>query len=159
MTGNGFRDLGTVGKVRDLEPLEDGRFNLRLEGLERVSISEIATDTPYRRVQVEPRPERMGTVDASTIAEARLELLASYGILRSMADRNEPFAVHPDLPFEVVVNTACANLPIDASLRQQLLAEDSLIGRQRLGLEYFSSVIQAVSWLRATNESGSSLLN
>lgn len=159
MTGNDFRNLGTLGMVRDLERLEDGRFNLRLEGLERVSIAEVPGDTTYRCVRIESRPERMGTSDAGVISEARLEMLASYGILRSMADRNEPFAMHPNVPFEVVVNTACANLPIDASLRQRLLKEDSLISRQRLGMEYFSSVVEAMSWLRATGERVSSLPN
>jgi Lon protease-like protein len=158
-TEDSFQELGTVGRIRDLEPLEDGRFKLRLTGLARMSLAEVPADTPYRQVHIEARPERTGTNDASVINEARLELLASYGMLRSMVHGNEPLVLQPDLPFEVVVNTACASLPIDASLRQRLLSEDSLIDRQRLGLEYFSTVIEAVSWLRAMKDSGSSLVN
>jgi Lon protease-like protein len=147
--GRRFLDLGTVGRIRDLMPLQDGGFNLRLEGLERVSLTEIPRDTPYRQVQAEPRPERTGTDDSSVIAEARLELLASYGMLRSMVLGNEPLVLHQDLPFEVFVNKACDSLPIAAPLRQRLLDEDSLIARQRLGLEYFSTVIDAMTWIRA----------
>jgi hypothetical protein len=58
-----------------------------------------------------------------------------------------------------VVNTVCAGLPIDASLRQQLLAEDSLIDRHRLGLDYLSKVIEAISRLGATKDNGGSLMN
>ena len=105
MAGEDFCDLGTVGRVCDLEPLEDGRFNLRLEGLERVSLAEVPGNTAYRQVRVEARPERAGTADASVIAEARLELLATCGMLRSMILNNEPFVLHEDLPFEIVVNT------------------------------------------------------
>ena len=159
MSGDGFRSLGTIGRIEDLELLEDGRFNLTVDGSERVAISEVPSDKPYRLVRVKRRPERLGTFDARALAEARLELLGSYGILRSMASRNEPFALHPDLPFEVVVNTACACLPIDASLRQRLLAEDSLMERQRLGLEYLSSAIEAMTWLRATGSVADSLAN
>ena len=31
-----IHDVGTVGRIRDLEPLPDGRFNLALVGLQRV---------------------------------------------------------------------------------------------------------------------------
>jgi hypothetical protein len=124
-----------------------------------VSIAEVPGDTPYRRVQVESRPERTGTDDASVIAEAGLEMLASYGVLRNMIRGDEPFVLHQDLPFDVVVNQVCTGLPIDASLRQRLLSEDSLIDRQRLGLDYLSTVIDALTWLRATKDNGSSLIN
>lgn len=158
-TGDSFEELGTVGRISDLEPLEDGRFNLQLTGVERVSLAEVPADTAYRQVQAEARPERTGTDDASVIAEARLELLASYGILRGMVRANEPLVLQQGLPFEVVVNMACASLPIDASFQQQLLREDTLIGRQRLGLELFSTAIETLSWLRAMKGSVSSPMN
>jgi hypothetical protein len=90
----------------------------------------------------------MGTDDSSVIADARLELLASYGMLRSMILGNEPLVLHQDLPFEEFVNKACSSLPIEAPLQQRLLRADSLIARQRLGLEYFSTVIEALAWMR-----------
>jgi Lon protease-like protein len=158
-TRDGFHELGTVGRIRNLEPLEDGRLNLELLGLERMSLVEVPVDTPYRQVQAKARPEQTGTNDASVITAARLDLLASWGMLRGMVRGNEPLLLQQDLPFEVVVNMACANLPVDASLHQQLLREDTLIGRQRLGLQYFSTAIETLSWLRAMKGSGSVLMN
>ena len=157
--GDGFQELGTMGRVHDLEALEDGRFKIQLMGLERMFLAEVPVDTSYRQVRVEARPEQTGTNDASVITKARLELLASYGMLRSMVRKNEPLVLQQDLPFELCVNMACASLPVDASLQQQLLREDTLIGRQRLGLELFSTAIEMLSWLRAMKGSGWSLKN
>ena len=52
-----FHALGTIGRMEDVEPLEDGRFQLRLVGLGRVRLSEIASEAPYRLVRVVPLPE------------------------------------------------------------------------------------------------------
>jgi hypothetical protein len=93
------------------------------------------------------------------IEESKLDLLATYGILRSVAGTGETLVLHQDLPFEVVVNTTSAELPIEASLRQQLLAEDDLIQRQQLAADYLSAVIDAISQLGATEDDGSSLVN
>lgn len=157
--GDDFRDLGTLGYIRDLEPLSDGGFKLQVTGLERVSLTEVPVDTPYRRARVVVRPERTGTVDASRIREARLQLLASYGMLRSMVRTDEPLILQEDLPFDVIVNVACSALPVDATLLQGLLQKDTILDRQRLAQEYFSTAIEALSWLRVMKGTTSSLMN
>lgn len=159
IAGDGFRGLGSVGRIRELEQFEDGGFDLRLEGLQRVSLTEVPGDTPYRRVLVQARPECMGTDDTSAIDAARLESLAGYAILRSMIFRDEKLVLNQHLPFELAVNAVCACLPIDASLRQRLLTEDSLIERQRLGLDYLYTAVETLSWLRAMKDNVSSLIN
>ena len=159
MVGDDFEELGTVGRVRDLETLEDGRFNLRLEGLYRVSMAEVPCDTAYRQVRVEPRPERPGADDVSTLERSKLDLLATLGILRSVAGQGEPIVLHQNLPFEVVVNTACAGLPIEAPLRQELLAEDDLLGRQRRVSDQLSVVLDAITQLGYAEHDGGTLLN
>ncbi len=148
-TKNGFHDLGMVGQIKDLVPLEDGGFELLLTGLERSSLTKIRAGLPYRKARVEPRPEQPGTNDPARIAEARLEILASYGMLLSILRGNAPLVSLQDLSFELLVNTVCARLPIEASLRQRLLQEDTLIERQRLGLEFLTAAIETVRWLRA----------
>jgi hypothetical protein len=158
-SGEAFADLGTVGRIRALEPLEDGRSNLELEGLERVRIAEVPGAAPYRQVRVESWPERVGTDDARVIAEARLDLLASYGALSQLLVGNSPAALLDNLPFDVVVNTASASLPVDAESRQRLLAVDSLLDRQRLALEYIAAVIQALSWLHVAKGADGALLH
>ena len=154
-----FSRMGTVGRISELELLEDGTFRVKVAGLERVLLTEVTGDTSYRQARAESRPEVMGTEDAFMLTEARLELLASYGMLRSMLHGNEPLVLHQNLPFEAVVNTACAWLPIEASLRQRLLSEDSLIDRQRRSMDYFSKVIETLTWLQGVEGRGSSVVN
>jgi len=139
-----FEKLGTVGRIRDLEPLEDGRFDLVLEGLYRVSIAEVPCDTPYRQVRVKARPERQGTDDPVVIERSKLELLATLGLLLSAAQTGFPVVLSQELPYEVVVNQVCAALPVGVSLRQRLLAEDELLGRKRLLSEHLDNVIETI---------------
>jgi hypothetical protein len=67
--------------------------------------------------------------------------------------------LHQELPFGVVVNTACAGLPIEARLRQELLAEDDLIGRHRRVSDHLSVVIDAITQLGSEEHDGGTLLN
>ena len=145
MIDDGFEKLGTVGRIRDLEPLEDGRFDLVLEGLDRVSIAEVPCDTPYRQVRIKARPERRGTDDPTVIERSKLELLATLGLLLSAAQTGFPVVLSQVLPYEDVVNQVCAALPVGASLRQRLLAEDELLGRQRLLTEHLDNVIETIA--------------
>ena len=145
MIDDGFEKLGTVGRIRDLEPLEDGRFDLVLEGLDRVSIAEVPCDTPYRQVRIKARPERQGTDDPTVIERSKLELLATLGLLLSAAQTGFPVVLSQVLPYEDVVNQVCAALPVGASLRQRLLAEDELLGRQRLLTEHLDNVIETIA--------------
>ena len=150
--------LGTVGRIRELETLEDGQLNLRLEGLERVSLTELPGDAPYHQVQIDPRPERLGADSSSQLTEARLELLASYVNLHRMLVPGEGCIVSQDLSFEYAVNMACAALPIDAPLRQRLLDEDSLMERQRQTMDHISKVVETLNWLRASKGSDNATL-
>jgi len=154
MLGERFERLGTVGRVRDLEPLEDGRFNLVLLGLERVSMTEVPCDTPYRQVSVEPSPERPGSDDPVAIERSRIELLASLSALLSVANSTVPVVLNEDQPFEVVVNKACASLPVDASIRQALLAEDDLLARHRALSSHLDAMIESVARSRADGPAG-----
>jgi Lon protease-like protein len=157
--GSDFETLATVGRVRDLQPLEDGRYNLRLEGLQRVALTEVPCDTPYRQVRIEPRPEAPGSEDPAVIERSKLELLATLGILLSVAKQAVPVVLDQDLPFEVVVNKACAGLPVESSLRQELLAADDLIGRQQLVSQHLGDVIETVARLGVEEPTDSSQLH
>jgi Lon protease-like protein len=159
MVGDGFEELGSVGKVCDLVPLEDGRFNLMLEGLLRVSMVEIPCDTPYRQVRVRARPEPPVTDDPQAVERTKLELLATLSALLSIAQAGVPVVLNQEQPFEVVVNKACAGLPVDAAERQKLLAEDDLIERHRMLAEHLESVIESVARTRAPDPGESSALN
>jgi Lon protease-like protein len=159
MVGEGFENLGTVGRVDVLKPLEDGRFNLVLEGLHRVSMVEVPCDTPYRQVRIEPRPERPGTDDPAVIEKSKLELLATLSIILSVAQVDVPAVLNQDQPFEVVVNKACDVLPVEASVRQRLLATGDLIERHRMVSDLLDAVIESIAQLGPAGQDGGSAPN
>jgi Lon protease-like protein len=152
--GEDFESLATVGRVGDLEPLPDGRFNLRLEGLRRVAISEVLCDTPYRQVRIEPRPERLGVEDPSRLEKAKLGLLASLGVLLSASRQPAPILLDQGVPFEVAVNQACSVLPMDPDMRQMLLADDDLLTRHQRVSRHLADIIEMVAQLGTASPGG-----
>jgi Lon protease-like protein len=144
--GDGFEPLGTVGRLHDLTELEDGRYNMMLEGTERVTLTEVDCDTPYRQVSIVPCPERTGSDDPEVIQQSKLEVLASLGILLSAAKGELPTLLNPELPLDVLVNRACASLPIEGAIRQQILAENDLLARQRRLSQHLDDLIASITW-------------
>ncbi len=157
-----FHDVGTIGRIEDLEPLPDGRFNLRLVGLQRAVFSEIVQDVPYRRARVVPLNESEVDERNARILSGKLDLLASHGCLLRELTEHEGHTVVLDerIPFETAVNGACANLPVDPAMRQSLLEEDDLYRRFQRTSEILNEVLERVlhlKALRSRDEGGSGL--
>jgi len=146
-----FHDIGTVGRIEDLEVLEDGRYNLRLIGMQRVRFEACIRERPYRLVRVTPLSETLVDDDSDRINAAKLDLLASHGCLvRELALSGEQGIVLDDrIPFETAVNGACANLPVDPVIRQSLLEENDLLERQQQALTLLDDVLKRVLHLKA----------
>ena len=128
-----FHDIGTVGRIEDLERLPDGRFDLRLVGLVRVSFGEVVRSRPYRAVRVSVLPEVAVDEEDTSVRAAKLDLLASHGCLMRelMCEEGLSLALDERIPFEAAVNGACANLPVEPHVRQSLLEENDLGARHR----------------------------
>lgn len=144
--GNEFHTTGTVGRMRDIEALDDGRFVLRLEGLMRVCMAEVPSNRAYRLVRLEPRPEPEVEERRPEIQRAKLDLLATLGYLRCELSEAgaQPIVLDERLPLPVAVNIVCAGLPIAAEERQALLEESDLLVRQRRAAERIHSVLETV---------------
>ena len=157
-----FHDVGTIGRIEDLESLPDGRFNLRLVGLQRAVFSEILQDLPYQRARVVPLNESEVDERNPRIFSGKLDLLASHGCLLRELTELEGLTVVLDerIPFETAVNGACANLPVDPAMRQSLLEEDDLYRRFQRTSEILNEVLERVlhlKALRSRDEGGSGL--
>jgi Lon protease-like protein len=128
-----FHVVGTVGSIQQLHRLPDGRYDLRLRGLERVEFTELPTDRPYRLVRAVGRPELPYDGADERIEQAKLELLASNAyVMREIHGLGtRSLVVDPSVSFEEAVNAVCAGLPFGASVRQRLLEEDDVTRRHR----------------------------
>ena len=123
-------EIGCVGRIADVQALDDGRFELVLEGLARFTIlRELDVTTPFRQVEAELEPA--GEVEALGIAErASLEIES-----RRFADL-QGYAVDWEavtrLDDESLVNGITQIAPFDIASKQALLEAASLRDRAEL---------------------------
>ena len=158
-----FHHVGTVGRIEDLERHPDGKFDMRLVGLQRVRLGEVVKQTPYRVVRARVLREIEVDENAPESRTGKLDLLASHGcLLRELSEEGEsPIVLDERIPFETAINGACANLPVDPEIRQSLLEEDRMMERFRRVAELQDEVLQRVLHLRAmrSRDEGGSGLN
>ena len=124
-------DIGCVGKIIDIEALEDGRFNIVLEGVARFRvIEELDSSTAFRQVQAEiEEPKEQDEVLASA-ERAALEIesrkfadLQGYQVDWDSIGRLDDFAF---------VNGIAQIAPFDVASKQALLEVDGLANRSEL---------------------------
>ena len=138
--------VGCVGEIVGLEELEDGRFNIVLNGSNRFRIiSEVELDTAYRNADLdvgafddrEPEPLAMAQ-RAEVEREARrlgdaLGLAVDWSAVSRLDD-------------EMLVNAIAQVAPFDVSAKQALLESESLDGRADL-------LVQLMQFLRLSQGS------
>ena len=123
-------DVGCVGKISDVEALDDGRFNIVLEGLARFRVlRELDVTTPFR--QVEAELETLGEFESLAIAErAAIESESRrFADLQGYAVDWEAVARLDD---ESLVNGIAQIAPFDPASKQALLEAATLRDRAEL---------------------------
>ena len=123
--------VGCVGKIAQFEMLDDGRYNLVLEGLALFRIvRELDVATPFRQVEAELMPILAEQEVLSLSGRAALEMES-----RRFAD-SQGYAVDWDavtrLDDESLVNGVAQIAPFDVAAKQALLESESLEERAEL---------------------------
>ena len=133
----GLFEIGCIGEIVGSEELEDGRFNIVIEGVSRFRIArEAKVETPYRQVEI----DRAGFDD-----DAEPEPLAS--IQRAELERESRryadalgYAVDWEavgrLDDEMLVNGIAQIAPLDVSSKQALLEAHDLAARADLLVQF-----------------------
>lgn len=119
-----IHEMVCVGKIRQEEALEDGRFNLLLQGVSRARVlEEVDSDKLYRLARVELCPDEPV---ASPSAEQSLRDRLARGVTPF-------FSAHPPaleqlrgliaspLALGSLCDIFCFALPLDAEIKQQFL--------------------------------------
>lgn len=130
-------DIGCVGRISQVEALDDGRFNLVLEGLTRFRmLSEIDVSTPFRQIEA----SYIGFAD-----DVDQEPLAS--VLRADLERESRrfaeargYVVDWDavgrLDDEALVNGIAQIAPFDVAAKQALLEVPTIAERADLLVQF-----------------------
>lgn len=124
-------DIGCVGRIVDVEALDEGRFNLMLEGVARFRVRrELDVTTPFRQVEAEIEPVDEAGAALSSVERASLEREAKRFAAR------QGYVVDWDsvgqLDDATLVNGIAQVAPFDAAAKQALLETASLDARAEL---------------------------
>jgi uncharacterized protein len=123
-------NMGCVGRIDQVEALDDGRYNLILEGLARFRVNrELDVTTPFRQIEAELLPVDEDP-NLSGVMRAALEQES-----RNYADR-QGYAVDWEsvvkLDDEALVNGIAQIAPFDSAAKQALLEAPTLTDRTEL---------------------------
>jgi uncharacterized protein len=124
-------DIGCLGRIGEFEALDDGRYNIILEGLQRFTIRrEMEVATEFRQVEADIWEEDEVGEALSSVERASLELES-----RRFADA-QGYAVDwnsvSQLDDYSLVNAIAQIAPFDAAAKQALLEARGLPARSEL---------------------------
>lgn len=124
-------DMGCVGRIAEVEALDDGRYNLILQGVALFRVArELEVTTPFRQVEAELLPIAehnpvlaMGRRAALELESRRFAEAQGYAVDWSAVSR---------LDDEALVNGIAQIAPFDVAAKQALLESPSLDERADL---------------------------
>ena len=124
-------DIGCLGRIGEFEALDDGRYNIILEGLQRFTIRrELEVATEFRQVEADIWDEDEVSEALSSVERAGLEMES-----RRFADA-QGYAVDwnsvAQLDDYSLVNAIAQIAPFDAAAKQALLEARGLPVRTEL---------------------------
>ena len=120
-------DIGCSGLITHCEPLDRGRFNIVLRGLDRFRILREDRTRAYRRATVERLADEVGGQSDDDLRAARhgLELVLE----NRMRTRGSESKIPPDMADGDLVNTLSQYLELEPVEKQALLERSGLFER------------------------------
>jgi uncharacterized protein len=129
-------EVGCIGRIAACDELEDGRFNIVLEGVSRFRIvGEAQVTTPYRQVDADRgafEEDSEAVLGLAQRAEVEREARAYADALGYMVDWDSVAR----LDDEMLVNGICQIAPLDTASKQALLEARDLAVRADLLVQF-----------------------
>lgn len=139
--------VGCIGEIVGMEELEDGRFNIVLQGSRRFRlIAEADVGTAYRQADVDldafddSDPDPLGLAQRSEVEREARRLGDALGL-------TVDWEAVGRLDDEMLVNAIAQVAPFDVGAKQALLEEEGLPGRADL-------LVQLMQFLRLAQSGG-----
>jgi len=135
--------VGVLGQVQSYEKLENGNYNIVLEGLYRVGFGEIVKDNPYRVMELHELSEN--DIDESFSDEHDdLMLRLNYLAEHSPDDHDFSPLLGSEESFVALVNLVARTLPLKNDEHYKLLAMDLIRDRVNQILWYIDDQIETI---------------
>lgn len=131
----GLFQVGCIGRIAEVEALEDGRFQLVLAGEQRFRIvRELDVTTPFRQVEAMPMTAQDTAIGVLAPSErAALEAEAQrFAETLGYAVQWDAVAALDD---ETLVNIIAQIAPFDVAAKQALLEADALRDRSEMAIQ------------------------
>ena len=121
--------VGCAGLITHSEPMNDGRYNIVLRGLEKFRITGEDRSKPYRIAHIDSIPEEVAESERTPLRQQRhrLEAVLAAAVERSGAEPRFP----PAVADEDLVNALAQYMELDPLERQALLERDGVLARCR----------------------------
>jgi hypothetical protein len=130
-------DIGCLGRIVGSEELEDGRFNIVLEGVTRFRVAaEIEVDTPYRQVDADQDGFGDGAEPEPLASIQRAELEREARRYADALGYSVDWEAVGRLDDEMLVNGIAQIAPLDVGSKQALLEADGLYARADLLVQF-----------------------
>lgn len=139
--------VGCLGRIQSYEKLENGKYNIVLEGLFRVGFGEIVKDNPFRVAELIELPE--SDVENDFINE-REDLLLRLNYLVEQSPDALDFTpiLGEHESFVALVNLVARTLPIKNTEQYSLLSMDSVRERANRILWLIDDQIETIELLK-----------
>jgi hypothetical protein len=129
--------VGCVGKIVQHQKLPDGRYNITLDGIAKVSIESSVRLEPYRLVRVKPMEDDAAWARGRGAVEEAAELMQLF---REVHEGQAPSILlaemlGQEMTPESILNTVALNLNAEPEVKEQLLELDSLDERYQAVLQ------------------------
>ena len=139
--------VGCLGRIQSYEKLENGNYNILLEGLFRVGFGEIVKDNPYRVAELIELPERDQESDFSADREDLL-LRLNYLVEQSPETLDFSPILGEQGSFIALVNLVSRTLPLKNVEQYALLSMDSISERAKQILWHIDDQIETIELLK-----------
>ena len=131
--GSPLYEIGCLGRIGDVEAMEDGRYNIVLEGETRFRVlRELEVTTAFRQVEAEliddPQNEALASVERAgfEFEAKRFAAMQGYSVDWDSVER---------LDDETLINGVAQIAPFDSAAKQALLEANSLSERCELMIQ------------------------
>ena len=144
-------EIGCTAILRQVKPLEDGRYDVVTVGTQRFRLASLDDSGPYLRGQVDLLTEETGD-EASAAQAVRVVRDGFRAYLNALAERGVTQISAPELPEDPVTLSylVAASMIIDLSDRQALLAEPDALHRLAAERALLSRELTMLRTLTAT---------